>query len=154
MMEYVHPYCIMVLKCNKLQNKALRIMNFESPRASSNPLFTKSVILKFGDQIKLSNFLFAYDNLRCNLYLLFYVMISSVNPQHNVLSRNQEFNQLNVRTVRTVTAESNSVIKSKSASAWNNFNKLLDKNSTDSIISKYLCQSDKEVLYRQLHIKA
>ena len=111
----------------KLQNKALRIMNFESPRASSNPLFNKSAILKFGDQIKLSNFLFTYDNLKCNLPSVLCDMISPVNPQHNCLSRNQEFHQVNVPTVRTVAAGSDSV-KSKSASAWNAFNKLfLDK---------------------------
>ena len=114
-------------KMQKLQNKALRIMNFESPRASSNPLFNKSAILKFGDQIKLSNFLFAYDNLKRNLPSVLCDMISPVNPQHNCLSRNQEFHQVNVPTVRTVAAGSDSV-KSKSASAWNEFNKLfLDK---------------------------
>ena len=116
-----------ISKMQKLQNKALRIMNFESPRASSNPLFNKSAILKFGDQIKLSNFLFTYDNLKCNLPSVLCDMISPVNPQHNCLSRNQEFHQVNVPTVRTVAAGSDSV-KSKSASAWNAFNKLfLDK---------------------------
>ena len=137
-MEYFHHYYIMVLKSGvksekviskmqKLQNKALRVMNYESPRSSPNPLFNKSEILKFGDQIKLSNFLFAYDNLKRNLPSVLCDMISPVNPQHNFLSRNQEFNQVNVPTVRTVAAGSNSV-KSKSASAWNDFNKLfLDK---------------------------
>ena len=110
-------------KMEKLQKKALRIMNFEPPRASSSPLFNKSEILKFGDQIKLSNFLFAYDNLKCNLPSVLCDMISLVSSH----SRNQEYKQVNVPTVRTVAAGSNSV-KSKSANAWNFFNKLfLDK---------------------------
>ena len=98
-------------------------MNFEPPRASSSPLFNKSEILKFGDQIKLSNFLFAYDNLKCNLPSVLCDIISLVSSH----SRNQQYNQVNVPTVRTVAAGSNSV-KSKSANAWNFFNKLfLDK---------------------------
>ena len=63
-----------ISKMQKLQNKALRIMNFESPRASSNPLFNKSAILKFGDQIKLSNFLFTLMIISSAIFLLFYVI--------------------------------------------------------------------------------
>ena len=56
-----------ILKMEKLQNKALRIINFKPSRYSVNHLYNKSEILKFGDSIKLSNFLFAHDNLKNNL---------------------------------------------------------------------------------------
>ena len=56
----------LILKMRKLQNKALRIINFKPIRFSVNPLYNKSEILKFADSIKLSNFLFAHDNIKGN----------------------------------------------------------------------------------------
>ena len=47
----------------KLQNKALRIINFKPLRYSVNSLYNKCEILKFGDSIKLSIFLYARDNI-------------------------------------------------------------------------------------------
>ena len=52
------------LKNGKLQNKALRIINFKPLRYSVNSLYNKCEILKFGDSIKLSNFLYAHDNIK------------------------------------------------------------------------------------------
>ena len=45
-----------ISKMEKLQNKAL-----------VNPLYSKCEILKFADNIKLSNFLFAHDSIKSNL---------------------------------------------------------------------------------------
>ena len=112
-----------ISKMEKLQNKALRVMNFESPRASANPLYNKCEILKFGDQIKLSNFLFAHDSLKRNLPSVLCDTVSLVNLERNQSCRNQFRHQVNVPSVRTVTGGSNS-IKSKSARAWNDFNKI------------------------------
>ena len=39
----------------------------DSPRPSVNPLYRKCEILKFADNIKLSNFLFAHDSIKSNL---------------------------------------------------------------------------------------
>ena len=38
-----------------------------TPGPSVNPLYSKCKILKFADNIKLSNFLFAHDSIRSNL---------------------------------------------------------------------------------------
>ena len=51
-----------VPKMEKLQNKALRIINFKPLRYYVNPLYNKCEILKFGDSIKLQNLLYAHDN--------------------------------------------------------------------------------------------
>ena len=56
-----------VSKMEKLQNKALRIINFKPLRYSVNSLYNKCEILKFGDSIKLSNFLYDHDNIKGNL---------------------------------------------------------------------------------------
>ena len=45
-----------ISKMEKLQNKALRIISYKHTRSSVNPLYSKCEILKFADNIKLSNF--------------------------------------------------------------------------------------------------
>ena len=85
-------------------------------RPSVNPLYSKCEILKFADNIKLSNFLFAHDSIKSNLP-------TSFCDKHPHTPRNQEVNQVNIPTVRTKTSGSNS-IKSKSANVWNYLNKL------------------------------
>ena len=87
-------------------------------RLSVNPLYRQVVILKFADNIKLSNFLFAHDSIKCNLPTSLCDSITLVNNKHSHTSRNQEANQVNIPTVRTKTSGSNS-IKSKSANIWN-----------------------------------
>ena len=116
-----------ISKMKKIQNKALRIMNFEHPRSSASPLYKKCKILKFADHIKLSNFIFAYDNLKGNVPSALSDTITLVNLEHGQSSRNQVSNQVNIPAVRTVSSGSNS-IKSKSANAWNEINKLFLKN--------------------------
>ena len=116
-----------VLKMGKLQNKAIRIINFKPIRSPVNPLYNKSEILKFGDSIKLSNFLFAHDNIKGNLPISLYDSVTLVDTRHQHNTRNQDFKQLNIPTVRTKTSGTNS-IKFKSVNIWNEINKkLLEK---------------------------
>ena len=55
----------------KLQDRAIRIINFARYCDSRNPLYLKSNILKFNDNLNLLNFLFVYDSLKCNLPSIF-----------------------------------------------------------------------------------
>ena len=112
-----------ILKIEKLQNKALRIINFEHPRSSVNSLYNKCAILKFEDSIKLSNFLFAHDNLKRNLPSTLCGSITFVAFEHSQISRNQDSKQVNIPAVRTKTSGSDS-IKSKSVSIWNDINRI------------------------------
>ena len=48
-------------KIEKLQNRALRLLHFKSPRESSQPLFIRSRILPVKKQLILKNCLFAFD---------------------------------------------------------------------------------------------
>ena len=99
----------------KLQNKALRIINFKPLRYSVNSLYNKCEILKFGDSNNLSNL----PTTLCAGITLF-------NSKHSQITRNQKGNQVNIPTVRTKTSGANS-IKSKSVNTWNDFNKLFIK---------------------------
>ena len=58
---------INVNRISKLQDKAIRIINFANFWNSRNPLYFKSKILKLSDRIKLQNFLYVYDSLKGNL---------------------------------------------------------------------------------------
>ena len=111
----------------KLQNKALRMINFKPLRYSVNSLYNKCEILKFGDSIKLSNFLYVHDNIKGNLPTTLCAAITLLDSKHSQITRNQKGNQVNIPTVRTKTSGSNS-IKSKSVNTWNDFNKLFMKN--------------------------
>ena len=56
-----------VEKVCKLQNRALRIINFEDFRADPNPLYKRSNLLKLHDMVKLQNILHVYDYLNKSL---------------------------------------------------------------------------------------
>ena len=99
----------------KLQNKALRIINFKPLRYSVNSLYNKCEILKFGDSNKLSNL----PTTMC-------AGITLLDSKHSQITRNQKGNQVNIPTVRTKTNGANS-IKSKSVNTWNDLNKLFIK---------------------------
>ena len=54
-------------KISRLQKRAVRIMTFAEFKAHSEPLFKQLGILKFEDNIELSNCLFVHDFLLNNL---------------------------------------------------------------------------------------
>ena len=58
--QYNNSY---VKHITKIQNKAIRIINFKSSRTSSSELYKNSNILKIRDQITIANYLFVHDSL-------------------------------------------------------------------------------------------
>ena len=105
-------------KVENLQNKAIRIMNFEKFSASVNPLYHKLDIPKFSDSVKILNFLFAHDTLKGNLprSLCDKLRLNDIQYDH----RHHLNTMVNVPKIRTVTSGSNS-IKYKAAKIWNEF---------------------------------
>ena len=94
-----------------LQNKALRIINFQPPRTSATPLFKTCEILKLTDYVNLQNFLFAHDSLNNRLPSSISGQMFLVDTNHNL--RNETYLQLNRPSSKTITYGSKS-IKSKS----------------------------------------
>ena len=82
-------------------------------RPSVNPLYSKCKILKFADNIKLSNFLFAHDSIKSNLPTSF---CDSITINIPILQKSRSKSG-KYSCVRTKTSGSNS-IKSKSANIW------------------------------------
>ena len=136
-----------VNKLQILQNKALRVINFQPYRSSATFLFKNNEILKIADTVNLQNFLFAHDSLCNNLPSTLCGLLHLKETNHNL--RNKDFCQLVKPFSRTITYGSLS-IKSKSVDIWNyinlrncrstNYIKLYDKSRAVSkkIVKKIL----------------
>ena len=109
-----------VLTLSRIQNKALRIINFEHHRTSANILYHNSKILKLGDSIKLSNFLYAHDIFTNNIPSVFCNILHLTENSHLFNTRNIKYKSFIIPTVRTTIFGLNS-IKSKSVGIWNSY---------------------------------
>ena len=132
-----------VNKLQILQNKALRVMYFCTPRSSANPLFKDSKILKLADFILLQNILFVHENLRNKLPASLSDKFTFTNTGNS--TRNVRNNQLNSLKTRTILYGSKS-IESRCIDNWNSVNdhfhdlKLQDKSRAycKEIVAKLL----------------
>ena len=129
-----------VKRIQKIQNRALRIINFSNFDASSTPLYYKSDILKFSDHVRLQNFLHVHRDLKENSLPLSlrnnFKLISDVTeyPPTRMASTCKLF----LPIVRTVNYGINSITY-RSVCDWNSFT-----NSDPSIefhkLSKFICK--------------
>ena len=134
---------VVVRKLQIIQNKALRIISFNSPRMSATPLFKKFEILKLADNVSLQNFLYAHGSLNNQLPSTLSGQLFFVDTDHNL--RSKTFLQLKRPSSKTIIYGSKS-IKSRSVDIWNYINKLFYKenlhkksrNVCKQIIIKYL----------------
>ena len=103
-----------------LQNKAIRIINFQPPRTSATPIFKKCEILKLTDDVNLQKKLFAHDSLNNKLPNSISHQLFFVDTIYNL--RNETYFQLKRPSSKTITYGVRS-IKSKSVDIWNFVNK-------------------------------
>ena len=109
-----------VKRLQVIQNRALRVINFEAFRTSATPLFKNCKILKLADNVNLQNFVFAHDSLNNNLPTSLTGQLTFVDTIHNL--RNETYLQLNRPYSKTILYGSRS-IKSMSVDIWNFINK-------------------------------
>ena len=86
----------------KLQDKALRIINFTNFWHSRNPLYLKSRILKLSDHIKLQNFLYVYDTIKCNLPSVLNNNYRFIHDVHDYNTRSAHTNQVFLPKAKTI----------------------------------------------------
>ena len=129
-----------VKRIQKIQNRALRIINFSNFDASSTPLYYKSDILKFSDHVRLQNFLHVHRDLKENSLPLSlrnnFKLITDVTkyPSTRLASTCKLF----LPKVRTVNYGINSITY-RSVCDWNSFANL-DPSIEFHKLSKYLCK--------------
>ena len=105
-------------KLNIIQNKALRIINFKSPRDHADPLYHHSKILKLNDHISLMNCLFAYDQHKQNLPGVFKDYFVPVSEIHDHNTRATEKQNFSIPQSKTLVYGLHS-IKHQCISIWN-----------------------------------
>ena len=107
-----------IKRIGTLQNKALRNINFATSRQSSNPLYANSEILKFEDNVKLQNFLYAHDSLKGTLPTVHNNIFELSKDIHNYPTKCSNQHRIVISKVNTQTSGSNS-IKCQTTSFWN-----------------------------------
>ena len=106
-------------KISKLQNRALRIVNFKDFNDNANPLYTKNNILKLQDLIRLQNCLFVHDYLNGSLPACFKDYYFKLDYLYfNVQTRNANLGCLFSPGKNTTKYGLNSITQ-KSINSWN-----------------------------------
>ena len=112
----------------KIQNRALRILNFRDFHADSSPLFRNENLLKLTDIVKIKNILFIHDYLNKSLPICFENDFHKLeNIYTSIRTRNTALGCLFVPKRRTTTYGL-SCIAQKSINTWNSFTKLYNCN--------------------------
>ena len=107
-----------IQRLGKLQNNAVRIINFANFRASVTPLYLKSKILKLFDNVKLMNFLYIKDSINGNLPCVFNNTFQLSRNLHTYYTRGASQFNINLPKVKTKAYDIKS-ITSQSVHFWN-----------------------------------
>ena len=133
---------------SRLQNKAMRIINFKHSADQCNPLYSKLKILKFKDQITYYNCLFVHDFFVKNLPNVFNNYFSPLRDIHVHNTRGRGRLLLDVPRVKTRHYGSNS-IRVKSTIDWNDMtDKVCQTKSPNSLNRVVFSNKIKEYFYQ------
>ena len=129
-----------ISKICKLQNKAMRIINFQDFNAPSKPLYIENKMLRFEDIIRLKNCLFVHDFLNNSLPRCFLDYFTKLNEFYEYYqTRSSNLGLLFVPSKKTVKYGIESITY-KSINCWNTishkYNINLSTLSRDTIKSK------------------
>ena len=86
----------------QLQNKAIRVINFESCHCPINLLFKTSKILKICDVIKLQNFMYVYQSINGNLPITLNNIFKPTETLHGHNTRGSSHHQLSIPKANTL----------------------------------------------------
>ena len=95
-----------LINLEKLQNKALRILNFKGPLYSSNILYKETSIIKLKEIVKMYNCRLVFDQLNGTLPDIFHNYFTELQNIHDHDTRGRK---LNIPASNTVTYGSNSI---------------------------------------------
>ena len=111
-------------KVFKLQNRAMRIIDFADFHADANPIYKTNSILKLEDHIKLQNCLFVYDFLKSTLPVCFNTYFTKINTIHTSNTINSELGCLFTPYMSTVRYGLQSITR-QCINTWNFFSRHL-----------------------------
>ena len=110
-------------KISKLQNRAMRIINFEHFEAASSPIFKTSGILKIENDIELENCLLVHDFLNKKLPHCFETYFTKAEDIHGYPTSNSDLGCLFTPKWSSTRYGLNSITH-KCITSWNKFSKI------------------------------
>ena len=134
-----------ICRLQRIQNKALRIINFADYKDPSTPLYFKSNILKISDHVKLQNFLFVHKAIKGDLPLPFNDYFQTSVETHNINTRGASNYKLLLPKARTQSYGINSITY-RSAAFWN-YMVTISPEETFHLQRRPLC---KQIITKQL----
>ena len=108
-----------IKRIETIQNKALKIINSVPFNAQTNQQYKNSGILKFSDQIKLSNFLLVHETINRNIPFALLNSFTPVGNTHHHQTRGVTNQKVILPRIKKVTYGENS-ISYQAAKFWNN----------------------------------
>ena len=106
-----------ISRLQKIQNKAIRILNFANYREDAPPLYNKSNILRLSDQIKRENFLHVHKSLRNDVPIALRDSFKLAAESHDISTRCAATHKLVLPKVRTMYGINS--ITYQSTASWN-----------------------------------
>ena len=128
-----------IFRIQKIQNKAIRIINFANYRDDPTSLYKNSSILKLSDHIKLENFNYVHNSLRGNLPLPLRDSFQQANDLYDCNTRGASLHKILLPKARTLYGINS--ITYQAAAAWNLIVSKLPKTKFDSI-SLAVCKKE------------
>ena len=124
----------------KIQNKALRIINFAKFNSPTTNLYSKSEIPQFTDHISTQNFLLAHDFINYNLPIPLMKLMQLLTDKHNINTRASEDLKFSLPKVKSVTGLNS--ISYKSSAGWNTLVSTIfyNEKKSPSALSKQTCK--------------
>ena len=113
-----------VCRLQRLQNKAIRIINFAKFDDPSTPLYKKSEILKLSDHVRLQNFLYVHNSINGTLPVALRNLFQMAADTHEINTRGASQCKVTLPKARTQNYGINS-INYQSAASWNLFMSIL-----------------------------
>ena len=108
------------IRLERLQNKAIKIINFANFRDPILPLYKSSKILKLSDNTKLLNFMYVLDDINHNIPPALENTFHLIANSHDYSTRRSVQSNVSAPAVRTTIYGLNS-IKFQSYKDWNFF---------------------------------
>ena len=129
-----------ICRLQRLQNKAIRIINFANYDDPSTPLYHKSKILKLSDHVRLENFFYVHNSLNGNLPLPLRNTFQLVADTHSINTRDASKFKIMLPKVRTQNYGIN-IITYRSVAFWNTIVSLFS-NEKFHRLSKFICKKN------------
>ena len=85
----------------KLQNKALKVINFQSSDSPTGPLYQENKVLKIADFINYKNALFVRNTLKRENPQVFHEMFIMLHQNHTYNTRAATYHFLDIPQVKT-----------------------------------------------------